>query len=187
MRTEHVVQRLFGVGKRQRHDDAFARRQSVGFDDDRRALRANVLQRRRQFVEDVIACGRNVVPDEKFFREGFRTFELRGDLARAEATKTLAAKTIDESGNERRFGADDGQRDIFFFRQSEQSIDVVQRDIRIAHAGFARRARVAGSDDDFADAVGLLDLPRQRMFAAAGTDDENFHERILSGGSGARR
>ena len=38
VRAEHVVQRLFGIGQRECDHDAFAGRQTVGLDDDGRAV-----------------------------------------------------------------------------------------------------------------------------------------------------
>ena len=43
--------------------------------------------------------------------------------------------------------------------------------------GFARGAGVAGRDEHFADARRLREFPGQRVFAAAGADDQNFHRK----------
>ena len=44
---------------------------------------------------------------------------------------------------------------------------------------LGRGAGVAGRDQHFTDARGLRELPRQRVFATAGTDDEDFHCGVL--------
>src|SRR5690606_35905997 len=44
---------------------------------------------------------------------------------------------------------------------------------------LVRGAGVAGRDQHLGDARGLGELPCQRMFAAAGADDEDFHGKSL--------
>jgi hypothetical protein len=50
------------------------------------------------------------------------------------------------------------------------------RDGDVLQAFFGRRAAVAGGDKNLLDARRLLESPGQRMFASAGTDDEEFHD-----------
>ena len=150
MRAKHVVQGQFGIGQRHCDDDALARREAVGLDHDRRAMLAHVSERGAEFGEHGVACGGNVVASEKILRECLGAFQLRRDSARAEAAQARRAEAVDHSDRERRFRADHGQRDIFIDRQREQAIDIGDCDLRIAHAGFARGAGVAGRDDDFA-------------------------------------
>ena len=76
--AEHVVECGFGFGQRHRDDDTLAGSEAVGLDDDRRALLANVRQRRRQFGKHGVVGGRNVVTREEVLCERLAAFELRG-------------------------------------------------------------------------------------------------------------
>ena len=92
-----------------------------------------------------MARGRNVVADKKFLGEGFRAFQLCGDPARAETAQAGAAKSVDDARDQRRFGADHGQCDIFHFCQLQQAVDVVHRHGHIAHARFGAVPALPGA------------------------------------------
>src|SRR4029453_15024807 len=98
-----------------------------------------------------VASGRNVVAREEILGECLGAFELRGDPARAEAAAAGSAETVDDAGNERRLGTDDGQRDVFAPGEFEQAVEVGRGNIDIADARFARAAGVARRDQHFAD------------------------------------
>jgi hypothetical protein len=57
----------------------------------------------------------------------------------------------------------------------DQALHVFRSDADVAHARLERRAGIAGRDLDFRDARRLRDLPRERVLAAARTDDQYFH------------
>ena len=92
-------------------DDAFACCQSIGFDNNGRALVANVLESRLELSETLILGGWNVMALEKFLRERFGPFELRSVGRGAEAGESLFLESIDDAGDERAFRADDCKAD----------------------------------------------------------------------------
>jgi hypothetical protein len=141
---------------------------------------AHVRQGALQFGEHRIVRGRDVVTGEEVLGEGLGAFQLRGDARRPEAGEAGGAEAVDDAGGERRLGTDHGQGDVFLQRQLEQSVDVGRGDLGVAHARFRRRAGIARRDDHVAHARRLLELPGQRVLAAAGTDDEDFHDAIPS-------
>src|SRR5690606_6014636 len=66
-------------------------------------------------------------------------------------------------------------------RERQQAVDVGRGDVGVAAFALCRGPGVAGGDDDFVDARRLRELPRQRVLAAAGTDDEDLHAWISFG------
>ncbi len=70
----------------------------------------------------------------------------------------------------------------FASRERDQAVDVGRRDIGVAKAGLARGAGVAGRDDDLVDARRLLQVPGERVLAAAGADDQYFHRGFVTCG-----
>ena len=78
--------------------------------------------------------------------------------------------------------ADHGEVDLLFLRESDQVGDLGEGDV--LHAVLGRGAAVAGRDEHLLHARALRELPRQRVLAPAGADDEEFH---LNAGSGACR
>jgi len=182
---QHVVQRRFGIGQRQRHHHALARRQTVGLDHDRRAVRAHMRQRRRQFVEHRVAAGGDAVPLQELLGECLAAFELRGGGAWSEHAQTGGAKPIDYTGDQRRLRADHGEIHRFALRQRQQRVEVGGRHRDIAAFGFAGGAGIARRHQHFAHARGLRELPGQRVFAATIADHQQFHRSIHCGGINA--
>ena len=74
-----------------------------------------------------------------------------------------------------------GHRTILLSRRSQQ-----HRDIDIAAFAFARGAGIAGRDQHFVDARRLRELPRQRVFASAGSDDEDLVHGLRAPRNGAQ-
>ena len=172
---EHVGGRGFGFLERLRHDDAFAGRQAIGLDDDRRALITNVGQRLVEVGEILVVGRRDVVAGEEILREGLRAFELGRGRGRAEAGQVGFYKTVDDARNERRLGADDGQVDGFILGECEQGIDVVRADVDIAAFRLGSGAGVTGRDQHLCHVIRLAAFPRQRMLPATRSDDEYLH------------
>jgi hypothetical protein len=159
--------RLF---QRHRDDHALAGREAVGLDDDRRALGVEVRVRGGCIGEGFVVGGRNAVALHERLREILRAFELRGFAGRAEHLQAARAEQVDDAGRERRFRPHQRERDAFAFREIGQRVE--RRDVDVLQTLVLRRAAIAGRDVDHLDARRLRELPRQRMFAAAGTDDE---------------
>jgi len=137
--------------------------------------------------------GGNAVPREEILRERLAAFQLRGGGGGPEDAMAGGAEAIDHARDERAFGTDHGERDGFAFDQRQQAVDVLRIHADVAALGFGRSARVARRDEDFVDALALRQFPRQRVFATAGTDDQDLHALLLhcvacvSGGNGGCR
>ena len=68
---QHIFDRRFGFLEGHRHDNAFTRRQTVGFDDDRCAFLAQVSQGWLNLGKVLILRRRDVMTGEEIFGEGF--------------------------------------------------------------------------------------------------------------------
>ena len=94
----------------------------------------------------------------------------------AEGPKTTcprAIRSIGETGDERRLGADDGEVDPFAFDERRDARDIVGR-----HGDATRHRRdpgVAGSGKELLDQRALRQPPREGVLAAAPADDEDPH------------
>ena len=109
--AKHRANRRLRLLQRGGDDDAFARRQAIGFDHDRRALGANEGERRLFVAEPVIGGGRNAELAAKILGEAFRAFELRRGAARPETADPCGLEIVDEAGDQRRLGTDDDEAD----------------------------------------------------------------------------
>ncbi len=101
--------------------------------------------------------------------------------------RPAAAEPIDDAGDQRALGPDDGEPDILANRELQQGVDVVGRNVDIAHLGLECRARVPRSDEYLLDPRRLRALPRQCVFAAAAADDQNLHETMDAASPGRER
>ena len=102
--------------------------------------------------------------------EILRAFELRGFLGRAEDLQAAGAEDVDDAGRQRRFRADDGEVDLVLLGEIGQRFRI--GDVEVFQLVLARRAGIAGGDQDLLQAGGLGEAPGQRVLATAGTDDE---------------
>ncbi len=157
-------------------DHALAGGQAVGLDDDRGAALAYIVEGGLEFGELAVLRGWYAVAFHERLRECLRPFELRRRGPRAETAQAGVLETVDDAGDERSLGSDDRQVDVLGLRQPEQAVDVLGTDVDVPHARLVRRPGVAGRDDHGIYALRLCDLPRQRMFASAATDDQYLHE-----------
>ena len=103
---------------RRRDDDALARGQAVGLDDDRQRRRVDVAMRGGGIVEDVVGRGRDRMALHERLGERLRALELGGGLRRPEDAQAAGAKDVDRAGGERRFRADDGEVDLLVERRT---------------------------------------------------------------------
>ena len=114
------------------------------------------------------------------FRKSFvKAFEPSRRAARRLGPKQRRPSAANASvtpEHQRTLGADDRQVDLLGERELQQARHVVRGDLDVARARLERRARVARRDEDLRDARRLRDLPRQRVLAAARTDDQYLHE-----------
>ncbi len=80
---QHVCRRALRLVQIHGDDHPFSGRQAVGFDDDRRALLANVFERRFEFRKVLIGGCRNVMAPQEVLGERFRALQLRRRCRRA--------------------------------------------------------------------------------------------------------
>ena len=124
---------------------------------------------------------------EKILGEGFRAFEARGAARRARSSAAWPREAIDDAGDQRPFGPDDGEADILGDGELKQRVDVIRRDPDVAHLGFGCRAGVAGRDED------MLNARRRAHFHASACSRpppptiNTFIPVVSSGGNGAFR
>ena len=159
--------------KRHGDHDALARRKPVGLDHDRRALLAHIGQRIGGIVEAAIGAGRNAEFGAERLGESLGALEPRGLLARPERLDAGAREIVDDAGGERRFRADHDEIDVIAPAEIDHRgvVGNVER-----HAfGFARDAGIARRAPEFGHQRRGRDLPRQSVFAAAGTEQKNVH------------
>ena len=81
---------------------------------------------------------------------------------------------VDDAGRERRLRADHDEIDRVALAELDHR--GVVGDIERDAFGFARDAGIARRAPEFRHQRGGCDLPRQSVFAAAGTEQENVHE-----------
>src|ERR1041384_271282 len=171
-----VHDRLFGFRNRLRDDDAFAPGQSIGFDNHRCAMLADVLLCSLRVVENFCLGGRNVVPQEELFRENLAAFEPGSGTVRSKDAQAPGAKPVGDAGAQWSFRADDGQIELVLCGK---------RFIGDGHAlGQLGNTGIAGRAEQFCDAPALSQFPNQRMLATAAANDKDSHR---SRGRNSRR
>jgi hypothetical protein len=170
---KHRVDRRVRFARTRGHDHAFACRKPVRLDHDRRTSIIDMGVRFGGIGEGAVFGRRNAVAGHEGLGEILGAFELRGSLGRTENFQAGVAKCIDYAFGKRRFRTDDRQADALALRECDQVRDRCQRDI--AELALARRAPIAGRDEDFGDTARLGDFPRQRMLASAAANDQDIH------------
>ena len=83
-------------------------------------------------------------------------------------------EVVDDPGRERRFRADHDELDRLALAEIDHRCMV--GDVERHAFGFARDAGIARRAPEFRHQRRGRDLPRQSVFAAAGTEQENMHE-----------
>ncbi len=64
---------------------------------------------------------------------------------------------------------------VFVLCEAHEALNVFRRHFDVAHLRLGGRAGIARRDEHFGDARRLRAFPRERVFATAGTNDQNFH------------
>ena len=165
-----------GFLRRRRDHHALAGGQAVGLHHDGRAVLVDVGMRRGGIGEGAEGGGGNAVARHELLGEILRAFELGGGLRGAEDFQPGGAEGIDDARGQRRFGADHGECDVVIAADEfDQRRNRGQR--QVDEAVLGRRAAVAGRDKHLRNTGRLRELPRQGVFASAGTDDKDFHVR----------
>ena len=172
--VEHHGDGGLGLGQRLCHHHALAGGKPIGLDHDRRALRAHVSECVVGIVETAIGAGRNVELAAEVFGEALGPLELRRLPARPERLDPGGREIVDDPGRQRRLRADHDQ--IHRMALAEFDHRRMVGDIERDAFGFPRDAGIARRAPEFGQQRRGRDLPRQRVFAAAGTEQEDVHE-----------
>jgi hypothetical protein len=154
-----------------RNDYAFARGEPISLDDDRCPLLVNVFERQVKIVETAVRSCRNVMAFEEFFRERFRSLQLRGGSRGTEALESGRRKAIDDSFDQGYFRSDNGEVDETVPRQIQQALDIFGADIDVRHFIFKRRAGVARGDQYLSYAAGLGAFPGDCVLTPAAANN----------------
>ena len=126
-----------------------------------------------------VAGGRNTGALAQVLGEALAAFELSGCPGGAEHRETGRAQRIGEPVDQRRFGTDDDQPDALFAAQGGHRVMIGQ--IERDQLGMLGDARIAGGRVELAAVLGeqpgLRELPGQRMFASARSQQQDVHAR----------
>ena len=177
---QHIVDGGVGFVQRHGNDDAFARRQPVGFDDDGRAFLVHIIVRGGGVFKGLVLRGGDAVAQHKGFGEVFGAFQLRGGAGGPENRQPCGAKIVHNACGKRRFGSNHGEGDVFALAKGNQVGMGGEREI--VHFRLGGCACIACGNVNGGDFGRLGELPRQRVFAPAVADDEQFHVLSLWGG-----
>ena len=158
-----------------RDNDAFARRETIGFDDNGEAelSRANHGVCRVCGFAHAIARRRNAAARHELFREHLAALELRSRARRAEDAQAPRTKQIDDAAIERQFGTNDGEIDALAFGERGKRVDVAGGN-RGEACDFCH-PWIPGCAQHVADAGFAREFPGDRMLAAAASDHQNLH------------
>ena len=102
-------------------------------------------------------------------------FETRSRARGPEAAPSCCCKAIDDAGNQGNLRADDGEFYVVARRELQQRVDVVRLDGDITDLRFRFGTRVARRHEHLRDTRRLRAFPRERVFAAAATDNHHLH------------
>ena len=131
-------------------EDTFASCQTIGLDDQRLLFAVfEILHCFGHPAEDGEICRGNIGSSEQLLGEDLAAFKASSRGCRTKHVQVLAAKFIDNSGHQRRFGANDSEIDLVVFRKLRQTHDVVCRNVQVL--SILRGAGVSRCAIDFFD------------------------------------
>jgi hypothetical protein len=94
---------------------------------------------------------------------------LRGSGGWSETGKAAFLESIDNSGDERYLGSDNGQTNRLFFGEINQPVNVFRSNRHIAQSGFDSGACIARRHQDFVNFGRLGTLPSESMLPSSTT------------------
>src|SRR5690606_27132380 len=147
-----------------RHDNALSTSQTIGLDDDWRALLVDIGVCVLRIGKRLIGTGGDIVPHHERFSEVLRAFQLGCRSSGAENPQTGGPKSVDHPRSERRFGTYDRVSDFLPSGKLDQFLDLCEG--YILRAVFQCRAAVSRCYEDACYALGLGEAPRQGVFTA---------------------
>ena len=154
-------------------DSALARSEARRLHHDRSRVFGKELLSRGEIGEGLEGCRRHAVLLHDILAEGLGAFEGGSSRSRAESAQPAAAEFIHHASDERNFGADN--REVNLFSNGE-----VGDCLRVGHIhrhalAEVSHARVTRSAHESVAQRRLLDCKSDGMFATTATNDENIH------------
>ena len=158
-------------------DGALARSEARRLHHDRSRVFGEELLGGGEIGEGLEGCRRHVVLLHDILAEGLGAFERGSSRSRAESAQPATAEFIHHASDQRNFGADDREVNLFGNRE-------VSDRLRVGHIhrhalAEVSHARVARSAHESVAQRRLLDCKSDGMFATTATNDENIHKRVL--------
>jgi hypothetical protein len=174
-------ERVHGLQRRgavRTHEHPLAGREAVGLHDDRHVLAGlEILARPGRRGESAEHRGGHVAAMQDLLAEDLAALEPRGLGRGAEGAESRGAEGVDDAGDERRLGTDDGQIDGAISRRRDESSDVGGGDGHVLGDGGG--ARIARRTEHFRAVAG--EFPGEGVFTAPAADDEDATGRGHSG------
>ena len=165
---------LDGFGASLANEDTFARRQSIGLDDDRHVLAIlEKSERTLGVAKDVVVGRRHVRLAQQVFAKDLASFQLGGRLGRAKNAELFGLKRVNDPFDQRQFGTYNREANLVLLGELNQPGKVGRRDVDIL--GIQGRAGVTWGDENPLHARALPDFPRQGVFASAAADNQDVH------------
>ena len=173
---QDVVDGRLGGGEIPGQDDALARCEPIGLDDDGGADLAQIRQGGFELAETGVGRRGDTVTLEKILGEGLGPLQLGRPLGGSEAGQSRRLEAVHQARHQGGLGTDDGEADGLGAGEGDQGIQVLGGDVEILDARFLGGTAIAGGDEDRLDPGRLGGLPGQGMFAATAADDQDIHE-----------
>ena len=172
---EHVAHRVFRLLQGHGDNHPLARRQTIGLDDDRGALLAQIGQRWLHLGEVLVLGGWDGVTGQEILGKGLGTFQLGSGSGRAKDGLTGCAEGIHHPFDQGGFRPDDGESDLLLFGKGQQPFDIGRLDGNVLDPRLKLGTCVARRYKNVAYQRGVLGLPGQGVFAATIANDQYFH------------
>jgi hypothetical protein len=173
--AEHHVDGGFGFRHRLRHHHALTGGKPIGLHHDRRAFFPHVVLGRSRALEALVSGGRNLVGLAQVLGETLGAFQPRRPFARAERSDAGGLQVVDDAGAQRHFRPDHHQ--VNLLRLAERDHRLMVGEVERHALGLACDAGIAGRAIKLLAKRARRHFPGQRVFASAGTEDEDVHER----------
>ena len=173
MIDEDVFKRTLGGVLVHGHGHALAGGQTIGLDDDRRAMLVYVSLSHVQVSERLIFGGRNVVTVHELLGEVLGTLDLGGGLGRAERLDAGGGEIVHDAFDQRDFRAHEHPVIAIVLHEFDKCGVVRLAQLRGVDA-VLEHARVAGSHGDFVNARCLEQRVGNGMLTRTGADDQYF-------------
>ena len=174
---KHPVYRGVRLVYAHRHDNALARREPVGLDDDRRTFAAHIGSCRGGAGKAGISGGWDFEAGAKLLGEGFGAFEPGRSLAWTENLNSSRRQIVGNARDQRCLWANHDEIDAIRLAKSgdRRMVLYVERDVprERRHAGIARRGEQRFQQRARRERDG------DGMLASAGAEKKNVHDRVV--------